>query len=65
MTGSKSKYELMLADIAAKSKKVPITDAENFQIIRELNEGMEDFLLTQKKIEKNSANHLRGVCLNA
>ncbi|WP_374950051.1 hypothetical protein [Mucilaginibacter sp.] len=65
MTESKSKYELMLEDIAAKSKKVSFTDAENFQIIRELNDGMEDFLLTQRKIEKNSANQLRGICLNA
>jgi hypothetical protein len=65
MTESKSKYELMLEGIAAESKKVSFTDAENFQIIKELNEGMEDFLLTQRRIEKKSANQLRGICLNA
>lgn len=65
MEQSKSRYEVMLEGVIAKSRKVSFTDEQNFRIIEELNEGMEDFLYEQKKTKKESERELTSIELNA
>lgn len=65
MTKEKSKYELKLEALIAKSKAFYLTEEENLQVLKDLSEGMEDFLYKEKKIETQSEIELRGLVLNA
>jgi hypothetical protein len=65
MTEAQIRYDQMLERVAAQSTRVSFTAAENLSIIEELNEGMEEFLLAQKKSERDCARELTGITLNA
>jgi hypothetical protein len=65
MAKEKSKYELKLEALIAKSKAFSLTQEESLQVLKDLSVGMEDFLYKEKKIETQSEIELRGLVLNA
>ena len=65
MKDNKSSYELMLEGIIAESKEFYLTAEENLNVLKDLSEGMEDFLYKEKKIETASEMELTGLILNA
>lgn len=65
MSGTKSGYEKMLESIIASAKLKPLSDEENLQIFKDLNKGIEEFHFLQKIVEKETAEELTGIVLNA
>jgi len=64
-TSFKSQYDLVIEQFQ-KEKKVKIYgERENLAIMRELNDGMEDFLETQKLTEHAAEMATFGIELNA
>lgn len=61
----KSQYDLVMEEFEREGKVVTYGEEENSAIIKALNNGMEDFLYTQKLNEKASELELSGIILNA
>ena len=65
MIPTKSLYEKIMQELEAEHKVRVFTEEQNIQVMEELNEGMEDFLIHQKVNEKEAELELAGIILNA
>ena len=56
-------YEQYLAELDADERIVELAPERNLQILRELNEGMEEFVNQQKVKERSSEQELAAIKL--
>ena len=65
MQPTQSLYEKIMQELRAEQKVRVFTEEQNIQVMEELNEGMEEFLIHQKVNEKEAELELAGIILNA
>lgn len=57
-------YNDHLKRIIANAERITFTDEENFQIMKDLSKGMEEFLWQEKQIQAATLIEMRGIILD-